>query len=151
REDLSRSKLRRACQKNFLSFNRVREWEDIHRQLVQLAEQAGFDPRRGKGLLERLADEARETTDEKHDAAVAENASAADRIHAARRAKASSHHSSPGTRPFAGYDALHRALLAGLLSNVALKKDDKNEYTGSNGQTLFLWPGSGLIEKKPKW
>ncbi|HEX6986738.1 MAG TPA: DUF3418 domain-containing protein, partial [Planctomycetaceae bacterium] len=50
-----------------------------------------------------------------------------------------------------GYDALHRALLAGLLSNVALKKDDKNEYAGSGGQTLFLWPGSGLIEKKPKW
>ena len=44
-----------------------------------------------------------------------------------------------------------RALLTGLLSNVALKKDEKNEYLGSNAQTLFLWPGSGLVEKKPKW
>jgi ATP-dependent helicase HrpA len=77
--------------------------------------------------------------------------SAADRIHAARRAKAASPSSSLAPRPSSGYDALHRALLAGLLSNVALKRDDKNEYTGSGGQTLFLWPGSGLIEKKPKW
>src|SRR5690606_15863611 len=54
-------------------------------------------------------------------------------------------------RPANGYDSLHRALLTGFLSNIALKKDDKNEYAGSGGQTLYLWPGSGLIEKKPKW
>ncbi|MGC1274280.1 MAG: ATP-dependent RNA helicase HrpA [Planctomycetaceae bacterium] len=151
KEDLSRSKLRRACQKNFLSYNRVREWEDIHRQLVQLAEQAGFDPRRGKGLLDTLA-----PTPERKDASPAlepgRQTSAADRIHAARRAAVSSQPSTLNPQPPRdGYDALHRALLAGLLSNVALKKDEKNEYAGSGGQTLFLWPGSGLIEKKPKW
>ncbi len=151
KEDLSRGKLRRACQKNFLSYNRVREWEDIHRQLIQLAEQAGFDPRRGKGLLAALADEGRATTSEGEVLALGPNASAADRIHAARRAKAASRSSSVTPRPSEGFDALHRALLAGLLSNVALKKDDKNEYAGSGGQTLYLWPGSGLIERKPKW
>jgi ATP-dependent helicase HrpA len=55
--------------------------------------------------------------------------------------------------PFTHVDLqlLHRALLAGLLSNIAIKREEKNEYAGSGGQTLFLWPGSGLIEKKPKW
>lgn len=152
KDDLSRGKVRRACQKNFLSFNRVREWEDIHRQLVQLAEQAGFDPRRGKGLMDSLAPTPEQNgTPETLTPETGRQLSAADRIHAARRAKLTTH-SSPLSRSAAeAYDSLHRALLTGLLSNIALKKDDKNEYTGSGGQTLFLWPGSGLIEKKPKW
>lgn len=33
REELSQSQLRRWCQKNFLSFMRLREWRDVHRQL----------------------------------------------------------------------------------------------------------------------
>jgi ATP-dependent helicase HrpA len=33
RETLSQSQLRRWCQKNFLSFVRLREWRDLHRQL----------------------------------------------------------------------------------------------------------------------
>ncbi|HIF33852.1 MAG TPA: ATP-dependent RNA helicase HrpA [Planctomycetes bacterium] len=48
------------------------------------------------------------------------------------------------------YDAIHRALLTGLLSNVAMK-GDKHQYTGAGGNKFFLWPGSGLFEKKPAW
>lgn len=47
-------------------------------------------------------------------------------------------------------DAIHRALLTGFLANVAFL-DDKNEYSGSGGSKRFLWPGSGLFSKKPKW
>ena len=47
-------------------------------------------------------------------------------------------------------DAIHRALLTGLLSNVA-NKGDGFEYTGSGGQKLNLWPGSALFGSKPKW
>lgn len=47
-------------------------------------------------------------------------------------------------------DAIHRALLTGLLSNVA-QKGEGFEYTGSGGQKLHLWPGSSLFERKPKW
>ena len=46
RENLSRNQLRRACQQNFLSFNRMREWSEIHRQLLQLAASHGFHPRK---------------------------------------------------------------------------------------------------------
>jgi ATP-dependent helicase HrpA len=34
--DLSRNQLKRACQQNFLSHNRMREWTEIHRQLQQM-------------------------------------------------------------------------------------------------------------------
>ena len=47
-------------------------------------------------------------------------------------------------------DAIHRALLTGLLSNLA-QKGDGYDYQGAGGQTLHLWPGSGLFSGKPKW
>lgn len=48
------------------------------------------------------------------------------------------------------YASIHQALLAGLLSGVAMA-GDKNEYTGAGGLKLFLWPGSGVFATKPKW
>ncbi len=49
-----------------------------------------------------------------------------------------------------GFDALHRALLAGLLGNVA-NKNDKKEFTGARGIKLNIFPGSVLFKKAPKW
>src|SRR5690606_5556713 len=46
--------------------------------------------------------------------------------------------------------AIHRALLAGLLSNIAMRQDD-GQYTGGGGMPLFLWPGSVLAKKKRPW
>ncbi len=48
------------------------------------------------------------------------------------------------------YASIHQALLTGLLSGVAMA-GEKNEYTGAGGLKLFLWPGSGVFESKPKW
>ena len=42
RKKLSHSKLRKACQQNFLSYSRLREWCEVHRQLQQLAKSNGF-------------------------------------------------------------------------------------------------------------
>ena len=95
---LSRSKFRKACKQNFLSYNRLKEWGDIHRQLMQLVEESKLPIRKRKD-------------DE---------------------------------------DAIHRALLTGLLSNVAYL-EEKNEYVGSGGSKRYIWPGSGLHTKKPKW
>ncbi len=50
----------------------------------------------------------------------------------------------------AGFDAVHRALLAGLLGNVA-NKNEKNEFTGARGIKLNIFPGSVLFKKAPKW
>ena len=42
RQELSSSALKRACQQHFLSFMRMREWRDLHRQLVLSARQLGM-------------------------------------------------------------------------------------------------------------
>ncbi len=96
--ELSRNRLRKACQQNFLSYNRIREWMDVHRQLL--------------GLLGPLGMKTQARRDD--------------------------------------YNAVHRALLTGLLSNIAMK-GDTHEYQGGGGSKLHLWPGSGTFAKKPRW
>jgi ATP-dependent helicase HrpA len=44
KRELSGSQLRKACHTNFLSFNRLREWIDVHQQLLQLTSEAGMKP-----------------------------------------------------------------------------------------------------------
>jgi ATP-dependent helicase HrpA len=95
---LSHSKLRKACQQNYLSAVRMREWDDVYRQLHALVIEMG-------------------------------------------------HH--PATRP-AEFDAVHRALLTGLLSNVGTKADTF-EYSGTRSSRFSIFPGSGLFKKPPKW
>jgi ATP-dependent helicase HrpA len=68
----------------------------------------------------------------------------------------------------ATYDEIHRALLTGLLGNIAFKTEiDKkpgfskksgksglsqnHEYLGARNIKLYLFPGSGLFKKQPKW
>ncbi|UCD73980.1 MAG: ATP-dependent RNA helicase HrpA [Phycisphaerales bacterium] len=99
RRHLSWNKLRKCCRENFLSFVRMREWHDIHRQIRMLATQSGF----------ALNEE-------------------------------------PGSE-----DRIHRAVLSGLLSNVAAKKDRGFEYTGVRGLKLHVFPGSCLFRKSPPW
>ena len=50
----------------------------------------------------------------------------------------------------ADYAAVHRALLTGLLSNVAFKSD-AHEFTGARNLKLNIFPGSGLFARPPKW
>ncbi|MFH1570914.1 MAG: ATP-dependent RNA helicase HrpA, partial [Gemmatimonadota bacterium] len=96
----TQSQMRRFCRTHFLSFNRMREWRDIHAQLTGiLAEMGGF----------RL------------------------------EAGAPGH---VGT-----YDAVHRAILAGLLSNVAQTKEH-NLYRSTHGREVMLFPGSGLFQRQ---
>ncbi len=98
KQEASGNRLRKKCQENFLSFNRMREWQDVHRQLRQLVEESGFEL-------------------------------------AARRDE---------------YDAIHRALLAGLLSNIAVRRD-RFEYNGADGGRCYLWPGSVIFARRPAW
>ncbi|MFO0011361.1 MAG: ATP-dependent RNA helicase HrpA [Planctomycetota bacterium] len=49
-----------------------------------------------------------------------------------------------------GYDAIHMAILSGMLSGVAML-DDQGRYRGASNMELQIWPGSGLRSAKPKW
>jgi ATP-dependent helicase HrpA len=70
-----------------------------------------------------------------------------------------------GEKP-AGYDALHQALLTGLLGNIGFKSDDvkartagskpgeggqQGAYAGARGLRFGLHPASVLAKKGPKW
>ena len=109
KDTLSQNRLRKAAHRNFLSYNRMREWIEIHRQLRDLA------IRSSSKTLSLAAKKARRKLDAEVD-----------------------------------YDAVHRSLLTGLLSNVAFREAE-NEYTGASGIKLFIWPGSGTFKDRPKW
>jgi ATP-dependent helicase HrpA len=49
---------------------------------------------------------------------------------------------------------VHRALLAGLLSHVGLRDDDRGggrEFLGARGARFAVFPGSALSKKPPRW
>ena len=50
----------------------------------------------------------------------------------------------------ADYASVHRALLSGLLGQIATR-EEKWEFLGTRNRKLFIFPGSGLSEKPPKW
>ncbi len=121
-EDLTQSKLRDWCDTRFLSFLRLREWRELHRQLLLLCAEKGSEsislPRR----LEAPGSSRREMD------------------------------SDPFSRsdPFPAYEALHRALLSGLPANVG-RRDEKREYAGTRGRKYAIFPGSALAKKPPVW
>ncbi len=95
---LSRNQLRNLCQADFLSFVRMREWHDLHQELLGRVTEMGM-----------------------------------------RRNEES-----------APYANLHRALLTGLLGHLGLKQEE-NVYLGARGRNFYLFPGSGLFKKRPRW
>jgi len=98
-EHLSWNRLRHWCHEHFLSFMRMREWEDVHRQLHALVAEMGFHPN---------------TTQ-------------------------------------AAPDPVHRAVLTGLLSNVATRGGETFDYKGAQGNKIALHPSSALFKKGPRW
>lgn len=90
--------VRRWCRDNFISWRRVREWQELH---LQLAEHC-------RALRLRME------------------------------------------RQAADYPAIHRSLLAGLLSLVA-RRDRDRHYEGARGSRLQLFPGSALRSRPPGW
>ena len=119
--ELSGSAFRRMCRAEYLNYLRVREWQDLYRQLVRLAKPLG--------------------------------------LHVAQQAG----------EPNA--DGIHRALLAGLLSQLGLRDDAKTssgrggasaaregerkgrrpqaEFVGARNTRFVVFPGSALAKKPP--
>jgi len=97
-QELSQNQLRKRCKTLFVSYMRMREWSDTHKQL--------------SGLMAEMKHQCNEQE--------------------------------------ADYDAIHRALLSGLLSHIALKGEER-EYLGTRNRKLHIFPGSGLFKKPPKW
>lgn len=134
REQLGRARLEKALQQNFLSNVRMREWADVHRQLLEQCKESKIPL--GKRALHLLPLE-NDVTES--------NAGYAGR----RNEKAGSFELKKGELP-AGYDRVHLSLLAGLLSGIAMM-EDTGKYRAAQGLEVVLWPGSGIRGSKPKW
>lgn len=146
--ELSHGQLRKACLQNFISWTRMREWIDVHAELVTI-------------VTESLGDEARIR---------ANQANANSKTNAKEGPKGGTAKSTPSAAPASvrsqssgltaeptgpwvrrgDFAAIHRALLTGFLSSIAVRTET-GEYQTAGGQKAFLWPGSGLSGKKPKW
>ncbi len=50
----------------------------------------------------------------------------------------------------ADYTAVHRTLLSGLITQVG-RKGESHAYEGPRGLQFWVFPGSGLFRKSPKW
>ncbi|MCJ7809719.1 MAG: ATP-dependent RNA helicase HrpA, partial [Desulfobulbaceae bacterium] len=48
------------------------------------------------------------------------------------------------------YDGIHRSVLSGYLSNIAVKKE-KNIYLAARGREAMIFPGSTLFNKGAEW
>ncbi|MDD5249597.1 MAG: ATP-dependent RNA helicase HrpA [Rhodocyclaceae bacterium] len=95
----STNKQRQWCKRNFLSWLRVREWRNIHGQLMTLSHEHGWK----------------------------ENQLAA------------------------SYDAIHKALLSGLLGHIGLKSEEDVFYRGAREIKFYIHPGSTLVKKAGRW
>ena len=48
-------------------------------------------------------------------------------------------------------DAIHQALLAGLLSHIGLRDPDRRDYLGARNARFSVFPGSALFRKQPQF
>ncbi len=71
-------------------------------------------------------------------------------IHSQLHALAAEHQWLENQLP-ATYDAIHRALLAGLLGNLGCKSEESANYLGAHGIKFLIHPGSALQKKAGKW
>lgn len=50
----------------------------------------------------------------------------------------------------ANWDNVHQSILSGLLSHIGFKENN-NEFAGARNSKFFVFPGSALSKKPPKW
>ena len=136
-EDLTQSELRDWCEKHYLGFLRMREWRELHRQLIVLGEELDWASGRAGEPL------ARATASDRPRKAGPGDPKQEESRHGRQR-EASYAESS------ADYVALHRALLAGLPTQIG-QKDEKQIYQAPRQRRFKLFPGSTLAKQPPPW
>jgi ATP-dependent helicase HrpA len=115
------------CHAHFLSYLRLREWREVHGQLHAMVAELGW-----------VTPHARPSTDGDKGAgnAVAVKAETGRGM---------------GEMTNATFDAIHQALLAGLLGNFGCKSDESGYYLGARGIRYLIHPSSPLQKKAGKW
>ncbi|GAA0704731.1 ATP-dependent RNA helicase HrpA [Dyella marensis] len=158
-KELTQSKLRDWCSRNFLSFMRMREWRELHRQLLLVSDELGWHNTspsppftnsvhggegRGEGTRVRQTLSAPQA-----------------KKHAPNKPSREPRPLTPALSPEGRggevegddqrlYEAVHRSLLAGLPTQVG-HKDEKGLYRGTRERRFQVFPGSALAKVPPNW
>ena len=134
----SNNQMKRFCRENFLSYMRMREWRDIHHQISDILKEYGpWNAEGGMGKAERggrppAHRDLRLRPGGKAEKGLGDDLNSAFRI------------------PPSTFEAIHKSVLSGFLSNIAQKKD-KNIYRATKGREVMIFPGSGLFNKAKNW
>ena len=120
---LSGNQRKQFTKKNYLSFPRVREWHQTHRQLVQMVTEL------------KLTDDADSKPNTKNGELVNSDPTGVEdeELKAVK------------------YANLHRALLTGLLSIIAHKTESRGEYLAARQQKTKIFPASTVFKQIPPW
>jgi ATP-dependent helicase HrpA len=137
-EELTSSKLRDWCSRHFLSFMRMREWRELHRQLVLVARDIGWNDAPGAGEAPARPAGPRPTRERSP--------------RQGGKAQGAAAKAMPPGLPDgdALFEAIHRSLLAGLPTQVG-HKDEKGVYRGTRERRFQVFPGSALAKSPPAW
>jgi len=123
RERLSNTKFKQYCVEQYWSIARVFEWRELFRQLLSQSKSLS----QGKSAAWKI--------DEWTNIELPEPGKKKDK---------------PTANFSERYEKLHRALLSGLLSNIATKDVD-GEYVATRSRHIHLFPASAQAKRKPKW
>lgn len=167
--ELSGSAFRRLCKSEHLHHLRVREWQDVVTQLREMAKGLGVD---AKGAPTPTSDDAPAADGHGRDGR-RDGGRHVPTGAPTQEAAATTAPDAVQTRWTWDGDAIHRAMLPGLLSQIGMqvvtdvaagnapkgrdgkpRKPDaraRNEYLGARGARFAIFPGSGLARRPPSW
>ncbi|MBT8371622.1 MAG: DUF3418 domain-containing protein, partial [Deltaproteobacteria bacterium] len=136
----SNNQMKRFCREHYLSFRRMREWRDIHHQIAAILKDhslwkwasgpQGSTPRREEGIRPPTWKGLRPGG--KVEKELGNDSNSEFQI------------------PNSQYEAIHKSVLSGFLSNIAQKKD-KNTFRAAKGREVMIFPGSGLFNRANTW
>ncbi|NQZ21719.1 MAG: ATP-dependent RNA helicase HrpA [Colwellia sp.] len=124
---LTNSQFRNMCKKEFLAYMRIREWQDIFSQLKYALRDLNI-------TMSRI-----EFTPTTQDAS-----------HNKENNKTGNEAGNKDGTSNNNNDIIHQAILSGLLSHLG-QLDDNREYKGARNSRFYIFPGSGVAKKSPKW
>ena len=140
---LTNKQLVQWCHQYFLSYLRIREWRELHHQLLDIAVEMG------------LTSKERALWQSKNLSIFEQNKSSQDLDLSAqfkqKQLDKKQHRAKIQAQKSASYEQIHRALLTGLIANVGMKSSEGHDYTGARGLHFHLFPTSALFKSKPKW
>jgi ATP-dependent helicase HrpA len=148
----SRSRQRRFCNEHFLSFPRMREWVLVHKQILSILKEQKIRPiartdKIQKGTKEpKCRKRPQESKIQIRPGDLVETSQKKDDIPRTKE------EIPKGQKQFSKdlYAAIHRSMLSGFLSNIAVLKE-KNIYTAAKGREVMVFPGSTLFGKSRPW